>query len=161
MGTSARRISAAIKRYDAARQIADRRAADVLAIASQLGAAAVTKRDDLLVSQLIERALLRDVLAFHVAMAMAPLDTLPPDLERLRLLPAALLDWLDEAFGLTCMGIRSGAEIPARNLAGQSCSFDVPRDPNALVKVFVDSDGWNKRGKAMVPARLSRADRSS
>ncbi|MBE3108980.1 MAG: hypothetical protein IMZ46_00455, partial [Acidobacteria bacterium] len=62
-----RRVASAIKRFARAQDAAAARGADLLAVAGSLRAAAIGSRDDTLVQDLVERQLLRDILAWREA----------------------------------------------------------------------------------------------
>src|SRR5207253_10980906 len=107
-----------------------------------------------LVSQLADRELLRDVLALKDAYTAAASGSLPADFERLRLVPAALVQWLGDALGLSPSGEQGEMEVPAAALARFACNFQPP-DTDRLIRVRVTCRGWSRNGKALVPAQLS------
>jgi hypothetical protein len=150
-----RRVAVALNRLTRAQDAAAARGADLLAVANTLQTAAVAQRDDTLVHSLLERQLPRDILALRDALAKAPPGSLPEELETLRLLPAALAQWLSEQFGLVPSGtVGEEIELPAARLTQFDCDFDVPASPETLVRVRVVAAGWKRGGKVAVSPRV-------
>ena len=152
----ARRIDAALRKFDKAQQVAAARGEDLLDVAAKIGNAAVEKRLQQLAAQLAERELLRDVLALKDAFAAASLDSLPVEVQRLRLLPDALVQWLADSLGLSPSSAQGELEVPAANLARFSCDFPPPEDAGQLVRVHVTCRGWQRNGKSLIPTHVSR-----
>jgi hypothetical protein len=150
-----RRIDIALHRFDHAQQVAAARGADLLAVAVALGNVAVEKRLQELATQLAERELLRDVLALKDAFTTASPGSLPAEIERLRLLPDALIQWLADSLGLSPSSEQGDLEVPAAKLARFSCDFPPPEDADQLVRVRVTYRGWQRNGKSLIPARVS------
>jgi len=126
-----------------------------MAVANSLGEAAVKKHTDLLIRDLRERQFLRDLLDLHDALAQVPTGSLSPRLEALRLLPDALIQWLEERFGLAPFGrVGEELEMPASKLANYSYEFDSPEDPKALVRVQVVAPGWKQGNKLVIRPRV-------
>ena len=150
-----RRVAIAFRRFARAQDAAAARGADLLAVANTLQTAAVAQRDDALVRDLLERQLPRDVLALRDALAKAPRDSLPEELEVLRLLPDALVQWLAEQFDLAPAGtVGEEIELTAARLTQFDCDFEVPPSPESLVRVRVVAAGWKRGGKVTVPPRV-------
>lgn len=150
-----RRVAAALNRFTRAQDAAAARGADLLAVANTLQTAVVVQRDDTLVHDLLERQLPRDILALRDALAKSPPGSLSEELEALRLLPDALVNWLGEQFGLAPTGATGGEiELPAGRLSQFDCDFDLPASPETLVRIRVVAAGWKRGGKAMAPPRV-------
>jgi len=75
-----------------------------LAVANTLGEVAVQKYTDSLICDLCEKQFLRDLLDLRNELANTPAGSLSLRLEALRLLPDALIQWLEERFGLAPFG---------------------------------------------------------
>ena len=151
-----RRIDTALRRFDQAQQVAAARGADLLAVATAIGNAAVEKRLQELATQLAKRELLRDVLALKEAFATASPGSLPAEIERLRLLPDDFVQWLADSLGLSPSSAQGELEVPAAKLARFSCDFQPPEDADQLVRVRVTDRGWQRNGKSLIPTRVSR-----
>jgi len=151
-----RRIDTVLRRFDRAQQVAAARGADLLAVAAAIGNAAVEKRLQELVTQLAKRELLRDVLALKDAFVTASPGSLPAEIERLRLVPDALVLWLADSLGLSPSSEQGELEVPAANLARFSCDFPPPEDAGQLVRVHVTCRGWQRNGKSLIPTHVSR-----
>jgi len=149
-----RRVEAAVRKFDRAQQAAAERGADLLAVAVTLGEAAVEKCMVKLAGQLAERELLRDALALKDAFAAASPGSLPADLERLRLLPDALIQWLADSLGLLPSEQQGEMEVPAGKLTGFACDFQPPEDADQLVRVRVTCRGWKQNGRSLIPPRV-------
>ena len=151
-----RRVDTALRKFDKARQVAAARGTDLLAVAAAMGNAAVEKRLCELATQLAKRELLRDVLALKDAFTAASSGSLPAEIERLRLLPDALVQWLADSLGLSPSSEEGELEVPAAKLARFSCDFQPPEDANQLVRVRVTCRGWKRNGKSLIPTHVSR-----
>jgi hypothetical protein len=149
-----RRINAAVRRFDHAQQAAAARGVDLLAVAAALGAAAVEKALMQIVSQLVERELLRDILALKDAFASAPPGSLPSELDRVRLVPDAVIQWLAESLHVSPSSETGDLEVPAGKLSRFICEFQPPTDANRLMRVRVISPGWSRNGKSVLRARV-------
>ena len=150
-----RRVAGAIKRFARAQDAAVARGADLLAVAGSLKAAAIGSRDDTLVQDLVERQLLRDILAWREALAKAPRGSLPEDLECLRLLPDTLVQWLGERFGLEpTRAVGEELELPVSQLGQFACDSCIPADAAPLVRVRVVAAGWKRSGKVLIPPQV-------
>ena len=150
-----RRVDTALRRFDKAQQVAADRGTDLRAVAEALGNAAVEKRLRELATQLAKGELLRDVLALKDAFAATSPDSLPAEIERLRLFPDALVQWLADSLGLSPSSEQGELEVPAAKLARFSCDFQPPEDADQLVRVRVTCRGWKRNGKSLIPTHVS------
>ncbi len=150
-----RQIDMALRKLDQAQQLAATRGADLLAIAASLGNAAVEKRLQELAAQLAKQELLRDILALKDAFAGASPGSMPAEIERLQLLPDALLQWLADSLGLSPSPEQGELEVPAAKLARFDCDFSPPADGSQLVRVRVTYRGWQRNGKSVIRTRVS------
>jgi hypothetical protein len=154
-GGEVRRVDASLKRLRQAYRLATARSEDVLAVANSLGEVAVQKHTNSLIRDLCEKQFLRDLIALRDALAKCPIGTLNPQLESLRLLPDAIIQWLVERFGVAPFG-RAGEELdlPASKLRNYACEFEPPSEPMALVKVQVIAPGWKRDNIILIPLRV-------
>jgi hypothetical protein len=143
-----------VGRFARAQQAASARGEDVMAVAASLGDAAVEKCLARFARQLTERGLLRDVLALQEAFAGALPGSLPADFERLRLVPDALLQWMDDALGLVPSEDEGEFEMPAAKLSRFVCETQPAIDSKGLVRVRVTVRGWKRNGTTLVPAQV-------
>jgi len=157
-----RRVDAAMKRLQQAYRLATARSEDVLAVANTLGDEAVQKHTNSLIRDLCEKQFLRDLIAMRDAIGEVPTGSLTPRLESLRLLPDALIQWVEERFGLAPSG-RAGEEleVPASRLAHYACEFELPADRRTLIKVQVIAPGWKLGNTLLIPPRVRLAQQAS
>jgi len=131
------------------------RAEDLAALAHSLGEVAVEKHSNSIIRDLCEKQFLRDLIALCDALAECAPGTLNARLESLRLLPDALIQWLEQRFGVVPSG-RAGEELdlPASKLMNYACEFDPPSDQMALVRVQVIAPGWKRGNRILIPPRV-------
>jgi len=155
IGADARRVAAAVKRFEQAYRVAGSRADDLAALAHGIGEAAAAKQRTLLARDCAERQLLRDVVALREAFADLPAGALPAPLEPLRLLPDALLQWMEQRLDLEPVG-QAGElkELPAAKLANYAYNFEKPADPATLVRVRVAACGWKHGAAVLIPPQV-------
>jgi hypothetical protein len=154
-----RRVAVALNRFTRAQDAAAARGADLLAVAGTLQTVAIAQRDETLVCSLLERQLPRDILALRNILAKSPPGSLPEELEALRLLPDALVQWMGEQFGLAPDGtVGEEIELPAARLAQFDCAPGISADLADLVRVRVVASGWKRFGRTLVPASVKATD---
>lgn len=155
--TEYRRVESAITRMELAHRNAVDRAAKVLAVSDQIGKAAVGRTMDAIVKELADRELLRDIAALREAFTANSRGTIPEELDRLRLLPEALLGWLEERFGLSLdsVAVARECEVPTSRLSRFEVVGTMPTDPNGLVRIRVENPGWSRGGKPLVKPRVA------
>lgn len=144
-----KRTAAAIERLRKAQAVAAARADDLLAVAHDLGRVAVAKVLDEMVAELVDRELLRDLMALQTAFEQV--QTLPGEMRRLNLVPEALLGWIADRFDLV-PDLKPGQEltVPASRLDRFDVAGDRPADAGGLVKIKVLEAGWKRGGKCVV-----------
>jgi hypothetical protein len=146
-----RRTAAAIERLRKAQAVAAARADDLLAVAHDLGKAAVAKVMDDMAAELVDRQLLRDLIALQVAFDQAQ-NALPEDMGRLNLVPEALLGWLADRFDLV-PDLKPGQEMTV-SVSRLVERFDVasgqPAPATGPVRIRVLEAGWKRGGKCVV-----------
>ena len=158
-GGRVRRVDAALKRYEKACRTASARGEDLASLASLIGEAAVEKHSACIVRDWCERQFLRDVIGLRDALAEHASGSLNPRLEALRLLPDALMQWLEMRFRIVPTGpVGEELEIPVARLRNYSCTFDVPADSTKLVRVCVVAAGWKRGNVLLIPPRVKLAD---
>lgn len=149
------KIDASVKRYEKAARLAIERAEDLSQIAHFLGSSAVEKFRISVVTDWAKRAFLRDVVDLHDAFAEVPLGQLPGRMESFRLLPEALMLWLEEAFDLQPLGeVGKELEIPSERLVNFSYDFDTPLLKNQLIRIRILARGWKRNKTVLIPPRV-------
>ena len=149
------KMDASLKRYEKASRIAKDSADELSRVAHFLGASAVEKFRVAVLAEWAERAFLRDVVELRDAFAGIPPGGLPTGIEPFRLLPDALLQWLEEMFDLHTVGeIGKVLEIPADRLRNYSYDFDPPQQVSQLVSVRIVSRGWKRNKTLLIPPRI-------
>jgi hypothetical protein len=153
-----RRVDAALQRYEKACRTASACGDDLASLATELGDAAVTKYTASIVRDWCEQQLLRDVIGLRDALAETMPGSLNPRLEDFRLLPAALIQWLETRLRLVPTGpVGEELDIPVARLRNYSCDFDVPEDNTRLLKVHVIAVGWKCGNTVIIPPRVRLA----
>jgi hypothetical protein len=151
-------VDAALKRYEKACRVASARGEDLASLANVISEASVAKYSASIVRDWCEKQFLRDVIGLRDALAEHPPGSLEPRLEQLRLLPAALLQWLEMRFRVVPTGsVAEELEIPVARLRNYSCDFDVPEDNTRLLKVHVIAVGWKCGNTVIIPPRVRLA----
>jgi|GEM_PF-4898315 len=160
-GERLRRVDTALKRYETACHTAVARGEDLASLAGLISEVAIEKHSARIVSDWCERQLLRDVIDLRDALAEHAPASLNPRLEALRLLPDALMQWLEMRFSVVPTGtVGEVLEIPVAKLRNYLCTFEVPTDSTSLIRICVVAVGW-KRGKALlIPPSVRLADQS-
>ncbi len=158
LSVTARRVAAAIQRFEKAYRMAHARADDLAALANKIGEVAAAKQSAELVREWVDRQFLRDVFALREAFAKYPGGMLPPGIEVLRLLPDALLQWIEQRFSIQPIGSPGEVkEIPAKALAKYDHNFDEPVETTSLVKVQIVAPGWKQGTHVLIPPKIDIA----
>jgi len=156
------RIDAAIKRYEKATRLAQERADDLAKVAHYIAESAVEKFRVKILGDWAERAFLRDIIELRDAFAEQKPGSLSKRIESFRLLPDALLQWLESRFGLEPVGeVGKTLEIPANRLGNYSYDFEPPADAGQLIVVRIVSGGWKRNKTLLIPPRVELGDRST
>ncbi len=134
-----------------AQKVASARAQDILAIADNIGEAAVALTLERMVKILIDRKLLSDIAALQAAFDELHEDDLPEALRPLRELPLTLIQWLETAFGLT-IDRRAGDEFetPADQLSRFEVEGTWPDSMGERVRVRVLASGWKRETSQLI-----------
>lgn len=149
------KIDACVKRYEKAARLATERAEDLSQIAHFLGASAVENFRISVVTAWAKRAFLRDIVDLFDAFAEVPRGELPGRMESFRLLPEALMLWLEEAFDLHTVGeVGSELEIPSDRLVNYRYDFDPPLLKNQLIRIRILSRGWKRNKTVIIPPEV-------
>lgn len=161
----ARRLGRAVARFEKAQQHAHARAADLLAVVESISSAAVARREQQLVLALRDRELLRDLFELAEAMRGEAPGTLPSTLDRLRLVPDALMQWLSDLLAVRPYG-ETGAEreLPAESLDQFQHEFPRPGGTggtDGLIRVRVASPGWTHNRRSIALPRVELAAKST
>lgn len=152
------RIDAAIKRYERASQLAQVRAEELSQLAHTIGEAAVETFRVAVLAEWAEKGFLEDMLELRDALADRKGDGLPRRLVSLRLLPDAVLAWMEEWFGiLPFESVGRILEVPVDRLANFSHDFEIPNTTDGLVRIRVVSPGWRRHRVLMIPPRVELA----
>ena len=106
-----------------AQKAASARAQDILAIADDIGEAAVALTLGRMVKEVDDLKILRDIIALKVAFEGLHEDELPEAIRPFRHLPLALVQWFETAFGLT-MDRRAGDESETTPESGSGLLTD-------------------------------------
>jgi len=121
---------------------------DVLRIFHAIGESAVSDRMDEMVASLLNQHIPRDVLHLENS---ATQGTIQATGSEQRLFARAILNWMEEWFGLVSQTVHGTIEVPLAQLD----SFDILNEPSEpirqnLVRLKVVSPGWIRRGKVVV-----------
>lgn len=153
-----KQLAAAIRAFDLAQRVATAKATSLGKLVDFIGEAAVERKLNELTDDLAVRLVLRDIAALAEAVSSSPVGSLPPALERLRLLPEALMAWLREHLGLEPYLERGQhLEIPAERLSRFTTSGPINAATGSLVQVVVVDPGWNRNGRQLVPPHVEGA----
>lgn len=155
-----RRASGPVRAVERARRDLDHAAEGVRAaaaalsrVADQIGAEALESERARLAGELASEQILRDLLKLERALASAPLGTLPADLEVLRKLPEAILDWAQRRLGVAPhLDLGQELEIPASRISAFALDGTLPAG-GGLVRVRIISPGWRRGARVLVPPR--------
>ena len=151
----ARRIQAAIERLEKAQQVVTARSADLLALAGEIGEAAVVKERQHLVQSLADNRLLDYLSALGEWFTETSRDSLPQGLSDLELLPKAIMDWLADRLALTpYMTAKEELEVPAAKLSSFDCETDSQPGEEVLVKIRVLQPGWKCGRNILIRPRV-------
>ena len=150
---SPRAIDKAREGVARAQQVLDERLAALERVAGNMEQAAVERFQALAVAELRDDQLLRDLADLHAALGAS--DGLPPAIEPFRLLPEALLRWIQLRFGLAPY-LEAGRvmEVPSEKLGGYALAGDRGEPPSGvLVKIRILAPGWKRGAQVVVPPR--------
>jgi len=129
-------------------------AAALAHVADQIAADARETERASLADELASEQIARDVLKLERALAAAAAGTLPADLEALRTLPAAILEWAQRRLGLVPhLAVGQELEIPPDRLSAFALEGTLP-PRGSLVRVRVLSPGWKRGPRMLVPPRV-------
>jgi len=129
-------------------------AAALARVADQIAEDAVESERASLAAELASEQIARDVLKLERALGSAPAGTLPGDLEVLRKLPAAILEWAQRRLGLVPhLAVGQELEIPPDRLSAFALEGTLP-PRGGLVRVRVLSPGWKRGGRILVLPRV-------
>ena len=127
------------------------RSIDLLAVADGLGRTAVESCKANMVCSLVEDELLVDLkrLQEYLASALG----VPADLQ---LVAEAALNWLTRHFELT-EHLRRGQtlEVPAPQMGEYELDGPQPDPGGSLVQLRVMTPGWKRRGRSIIPPRVT------
>lgn len=127
-------------------------AAALTRVADQIGAEALEGERARLAAELAAEQILRDLLKLERAFTAA-VGALPPDLEVLRRLPEAILDWAQRRLGVAPhLAAGQELEIPPDRLSAFALEGTLPAG-GGLVRVRILSPGWKRGGRVLVPPR--------
>jgi hypothetical protein len=147
-------IHATLVAYRRAQDDLHARGLDLLAIADSIGTNAVREFRTRLHAQLIEARILDDLTALSQLVEDAD-GGLPEPFGQFKLLPAAVLQWIDQHLGLRQhLHIGDIFEIPAAELAAFEVAGDASPDLPALVFVRVVRPGWKHDRTVIVPPKV-------
>ena len=124
-------------------------------VADGIEAAAVEGFVSAAVAELAEEQLLRDLADLRAVFASPPGGSLPEAIEPFRLLPEAVLRWLQSRFGLTPY-LEAGKvmQVPSERLDGFTIAGDRgPSPAGVLVRVRILAPGWKRGPEVAVPPR--------
>ena len=153
--SDARRIQVAIERLEKAQQVVAARSADLLALAGEIGQAAVVKERQHLVQSLADSRLLDYISAFGDWFAETSKDGLPEGLLNFELLPKAIMDWMADRLALTpYMKAKEELEVPAAKLSSFDCETDFQPGEEVLVKILVRQPGWKWGRNVLIRPRV-------
>jgi len=128
-------------------------AAELAQVADRIAAEALETERASLAAELASEQVLRDVLKLQRALDAAATGTLPADIEALRKLPAAILDWAQRRLGVTAhLAAGQELEIPADRLAGFALEGTLPAG-GGLLRVRIVASGWRRGTRVLVPPR--------
>lgn len=140
-------VSRALRDVERAHETVSARSAELIAVVHRLWDEATEIEHATVVRELGERFVLRDVAALRDAFGQAPTGSLPETIERLRNLPAALLDWIEDRFGIV-QHLEHGRELDVPQSALTAFTFEKGPPPAdlPLVRLLVVTPGWKRRG---------------
>ncbi len=153
---NAKAVHRALSAMEKAYQTLTVKGTAVLTLADHLGQAAVQKYTNDLIREMESEKFLRDILAMRDAFNGIPQGQLPAEVEPLRLLPEALIRWLEDRFNLTpYLSLNQELDVPVEKLS----NFDVQGMPaempaNSLVKIRVVMPGWKYAGKSIAAPQV-------
>ncbi len=123
-----------------------------MGVVTSIESVALEKRYRALAQELVDRQILRDLIALKDAMEK---DGQSPSLSSLRLFPSSLLQWLGDRFTLEPIGrIGDPIELPVSKLKNYLCDFEISGETDSLVECVVVELGWKYRGETLVRPRL-------
>src|SRR5262249_50886383 len=127
-----------------------------------IGEAAVEKFRIAIVKDWATREFLRDIVELRDAFNEHLPGTVSKRIESFRLLPGALLEWLESRFDLQLVGgLGKTLEIPVDRLCNYSYEFEPPADIGQLITVRIVSRGWKRNRTLLIPPRVELADEST
>lgn len=148
-----REVEGARRELDHAAEAVRAAAAGLASVADRIGAEALETERGSLAAELAAEQLLRDVAKLQRAFAGAAAGTLGPELEALRTLPDALLDWAERRLGVAAhLAIGQELDVPAGRLSAFALDGTLPAG-GGLVRVRVLAPGWKRGARVLVPPR--------
>jgi hypothetical protein len=149
------RLVQALEQMEDAQKLASARAQDILAIADNIGEAAVALTLERMLKGLVDLKVLRDIAALQAAFEELHEDELPEALRAFRHLPLALIQCFETAFGLT-VDRQAGDEfeIPADQLSRLEVEGSWPDSMGEHVCVRVLASGWKRETSQLVAPRV-------
>jgi hypothetical protein len=128
-------------------------AAALAQVVDRIGEDALESERARLAGELASEQILRDLLKLQRAFAAAPEGSLSAELEALRSLPDAVLDWTWRRLGLTPhLAVGQELEIPPDRLSSFALEGTLPAR-SGLVHVRVLAPGWKRGARILVPPR--------
>lgn len=152
LSRSARAVARALREFERAHNALSARGTDLLAVVHRLWAEAAEAERSAILRELADLFMLRDLAALKEGFALAPPGSLPEDIERLRTLPSAALDWISRRFDVVPhMDVGQKLEVPQSALGKFTFEGNPPPKELALLKLSVVAPGWKCRGTVLVP----------
>ncbi|PYQ49141.1 MAG: hypothetical protein DMF78_19220 [Acidobacteria bacterium] len=146
-------VESARRDLDQAAEALRAAAAALARVADQIAEDAVESERASMAAELASEQIARDVLKLERALG-APTGALPADLEVLRKLPAAILEWAQRRLGLVPhLAVGQELEIPPDRLSAFALEGTLP-PRGGLVRVRVLSPGWKRGPRVLVPPRV-------
>jgi len=148
-----RAVESARRGLDQAAESVRAAAASLAQVADRIAAEAVEAERGSLAAELASEQLLRDVVKLQRAFDAAAAGSLPGELEALRKLPAAILDWAQRRLGVSAhLAAGQELEVPADRLAGFALDGTLPAG-GGLLRVRILAPGWRRGTRVLVPPR--------
>jgi hypothetical protein len=149
----ARGVEDARRGLDRAAEAVRAAAATLAQVVDRIGEDALESERAGLASELASEQILRDLVKLQRAFAVVPQGTLPAELEALRTLPEAILDWAWRRLGVTPhLAVGQELEIPPDRLSSFALEGTLPTR-GGLVRVRILAPGWKRGARVLVPPR--------